>query len=301
MNKGPAKKKQGGFLRGIHKYGTAYLLIAPPLLSILIFLVGPMLVSLYWSFTDYSGISAPVWIGLKNYHDLLFKDKIFGQAMWNTVAFVLIGEGAGPVLGMLTALMLNQDVKGRSFFRTCYFLPQMTSFVVISTVWKMLYSGNGLFNELLGFLGAAPVNWLGDPNHALLSVAIASIWQGFGFETVLFLAALQGVPKELHEAAMMDGAGPLRRFFAVTLPALKPVVVYAYIVGVIGSFQLYDQVYVMTYGGPMHSTTSIVLYLFTKFRDLRLGYASAISYILFVILVLLSWLQWRLFGKEEEA
>ena len=129
----------------------------------------------------------------------------------------------------------------------------------------------------------------------LFSVAAASIWQGFGFETVIFLAALQSIPRELYEAAMMDGANALQKFWSVTLPALRPVILFAYIVGIIGSYQVFDQVFVMTNGGPIYASSTIVYYLFSKFQDLRLGYASAIAYILFAILVIFSFLQWRFF------
>jgi ABC-type sugar transport systems, permease components len=290
--------RRGQASRAIRKYGMAYLFIAPPVVSVLVFLVGPMLTSLWWSFNDYSGLQEATFVGLANYRRL-FSDPIFLRALANTTAFVLMGMSAGPALGMATALMLNQKVRLQGFFRTAYFLPVMTSFVVIATIWRMLYSENGIINYAIGLVGLAPVDWLGDPSWALVSIAVASVWQGFGFETVLFLAALQDVPKELQEAAMLDGAGSWRRFLAVTLPHLKPVIVYAFLVGIIGSYQVFDQVYVMTQGGPMNSTISVVYYLFKKFGDLRLGYASAVAYVLFVILVGLSYLQWKLFGKEQ--
>jgi ABC-type sugar transport system permease subunit len=200
----------------------------------------------------------------------------------------------GPTLGLLTAMMLNQNVRFRSLFRTAYYLPVMTSLVVVSTIWVMLYNQNGLFNTILQNLGLHKVGWLSDPHVALISIAIASIWQGFGFETVIFLAALQSIPRELYEAAMIDGAGGWAQFRFITLPSLKPVILFVYIIGIIGSYQVFDQVFVMTSGGPVYSTTTIVYYLFDKFMDLRLGYASAIAYILFAILVVFSFLQMRL-------
>jgi multiple sugar transport system permease protein len=296
---GPAMPPLRHLARGLRKYGMAYLFILPPLASVLVFLVGPMLTSLWWSFNDYSGLQAPIFVGLANYKKLLFKDEVFRLALRNTTAFVLMGMSLGPALGMATALMLNGARRFRGFFRTAYFLPVMTSFVVVATIWRMLYSQNGLFNFVLGLARLGPVNFLGDPSWALFSITLASVWQGFGFETVLFTAALQGVPKELLEAAMIDGAGAGRRFLSVTLPHLRPVILYAFLVGVIGSYQVFDQVYVMTSGGPINATNSVVYYIFSKFGDLRLGYASAVAYLLFVILVLLSFLQWRFFGRDE--
>ena len=287
--------------RAVRKYGMAYLFIAPVVLASVVFLLGPMLTSLWWSLNDYSGLQPPVFVGLKNYIELLTDDAIFREALWNTTKFVLLGMSLGPTLGLLTALMLNENVKFQAFFRTAYFLPVMTSLVVVSTLWRVLYNKQGLLNVGLTALGLPAVGWLSDPNVALFSVVFASVWQGFGFETVVFLAALKAIPRELYEAAMIDGAGAWARFWNVTLPQLRPVVLFAYIVGIIGSYQVFDQVFVMTAGGPIHATTTVVFYLFGKFQDLRLGYASAIAYILFVILVVFSFIQWRFFGREEAA
>jgi ABC-type sugar transport system permease subunit len=252
------------FVRAIRKYYLAYLFIAVPVISITVFLV-----------------------------------KIFGRALLNTTVFVLLGMGIGPTLGLMTALLLNQHVRFQSLFRAAYFLPVMTSLVVVATMWRMLYNRNGLFNVVLTSLGLSPVGWLSDPSIALVSVAIASIWQGFGFETVVFLAALQGIPQELYEVAKIDGANAWDRFWNVTLPSLRAVILFVYIIGIIGSYQVFDQVFVMTNGGPVNSTTTLVHYLYTKFRDLRLGYASAIAYILFIILVTFSYIQWRYFRERD--
>jgi ABC-type sugar transport system permease subunit len=281
------------------RYGVAYLFIAVPIISLVIFLLIPMVTSLWWSLNDYTGLTAPKFVGLDNYIKLITNDKIFTRGLINTTLFVLMGMGIGPTLGLLTALMLNQNVRFRSLFRTAYYLPVMTSLVVVSTIWVMLYNQNGLFNTILVNLGLQKVGWLSNPHIALISVAIASIWQGFGFETVVFLAALQSIPRELYEAAMIDGAGGWAQFRHITLPSLKPVIIFVYIIGIIGSYQVFDQIYVMSSGGPVYSTTSIVYYLFTRFMNHKLGYASAIAYILFAILVVFSYLQMRL--SREKA
>jgi ABC-type sugar transport system permease subunit len=282
------------WLKFIRKYYIAYLFIAVPLLSMIAFLYIPMIISFWWSLNDYSGLQAARFVGLGNYIELLTHDKVFIKSLVNTSLFVLMGMGIGPTLGLLTALLLNQKVRFQTLFRTAYFLPVMTSLVVVATIWVMLYNQNGLFNTILVDLGLARVGWLSDPRYSLFSVVIASVWQGFGFETVVFLAALQSIPREFYEAAMIDGAGAMQRFWYITLPSLRPVIVFVYIIGIIGSYQVFDQVYVMTSGGPVYSTSTIVYYLFIKFRDLRLGYASAIAYILFAILVIFSYLQMRL-------
>lgn len=285
--------------RWLEKYAMPYLFIAVPLLSFTVFLLIPMLVSFWWSLNDYSGIQPPRFIGLQNYVELFTSDRYFIKALWNTTVFVVLGMAIGPTLGLATALLLNQKVRFQSIFRTAYYLPVMTSLVVVSTIWVMLYNQNGLFNTILGSFGLKPVGWLSNPNIALFSVAIASIWQGFGFETVIFLAALQSIPRELYEAAMMDGANAWQRFRAVTLPALRYVIGFVYIYGVIGSYQVFDQVFVMTSGGPIHSTTTVVYHLFSKFQDLRLGYASAIAYVLFAILMLFSYIEIRISRAKE--
>jgi ABC-type sugar transport system permease subunit len=284
--------------RSMQRYTVPYLFIAVPALSLIVFLFIPMIVSLWWSLNDYSGIQAAKFVGLNNYIELLTGDKIFIKTLVNTTLFVLLGMSIGPTLGLLTALMLNQNVRFRSLFRTAYYLPVMTSLVVVATIWVMLYNRNGLFNIVLQGIGLPKIGWLSDPHYSLFSIVLASVWQGFGFETVVFLAALQSIPRELYEAAMIDGANYWAQFRYITLPSLRPVILFVYIIGIIGSYQVFDQIYVMSSGGPVYSTSTIVYYLFTKFRDLHLGYASAIAYILFAILVVFSYLQMR-FSRER--
>jgi ABC-type sugar transport system permease subunit len=281
------------------KYAMPYLFITVPMISFVAFLLIPMVVSFWWSLNDYSGIQPPIFIGLRNYIDLFTSDKYFLLSLRNTTVFVLLGMGIGPTLGLLTALLLNQKVRFQSLFRTAYYLPVMTSLVVVSTIWVMLYNQNGLFNSLLTALGYQPVGWLSNPKITLVSVTIASIWQGFGFETVIFLAALQSIPRELYEAAMMDGANAFQQFRYITLPSLRNIIAFIYIYGIIGSYQVFDQVFVMTNGGPIHSTSTVVFYLFSKFRDLRLGQASAIAYILFAILMIFSYIELRMSREKE--
>jgi ABC-type sugar transport system permease subunit len=177
-------------------------------------------------------------------------------------------------------------------------MPVMTSLIVVSTIWIMLYNRSGIFNAVLMMLGAQPINWLSDPHWVLLSIVIASVWQGFGFETVVFLAALQGIPKELYEAAQIDGANTVQSHWYVTLPSLRPVILFIFIYGIIGSYKVYDQVYLMTKGGPVYASTSLVYYLVSKFQNLNIGYASSIAYLLFVILLIFSFLQYRFFSDR---
>lgn len=276
-----------------------YLFIAPPVLGSVLFLLIPMVTSLWWSFNEYSGLQPAEFVGLRNYIKLLTDDPIFIKALRNTTLFAFLGMSIGPALGLATALMLNQKVRFQALFRTAYFLPVMTSLVVVGTIWRMLYNQSGLLNTLLRAIGLQPIGWLADPQWALFSVVIASVWQGFGFETVIFLAALQAIPRERYEAAMIDGANVWQQFRYITVPALRPVLLFVFIIGIIGTYQVFDQVFVMTSGGPVRSTTTLVYYLYSKFQDLQLGYASAIAYILFMILVFFSYLQWRFFTERE--
>jgi len=287
------------FSRAVKKYYVAYLFILVPVLSTVIFLFIPMVSSLIFSFCDWSGIQPPKFVGLANYQKLILGDRKFIRAFINTTIFVILGQGSGPIFGLLSALALNQKVKFRAGFRTIYFLPYMTSMVVVATVWKMLYSESGLVNAVLRGAGLPTTRWLMNPKTALLAIIVASVWQGFGFETVIFLAALQAIPQELYEAAMIDGANAWNRFWHVTLPSLRPIIVMIYIIGIIGTYQVFDQIYVMTGGGPLQSTQSIVGHLFSNFTYMKFGYASAVAYVLFAILAVFSYLQIKLFGREE--
>jgi ABC-type sugar transport system permease subunit len=287
------------FRRGIRKYALAYIFVAVPVMVSVIFLFIPMITTLGWSFTEFNGLQPPKFVGFDNYYKLITQDKTFLKALKNTTNFTLWGMLIGPTLGLLTAFMLNQKIRFQALFRAAYFLPVMTSLVVVATIWRMLYNHNGLLNFILDGFGMEPVRWLSDPRWALFSIIIASVWQGFGFETVIFLAALQGIPVVLYEAATLDGANAWQRFRYITLPSLRPVLIFVYIIGIIGSFQIFDQVFVMTSGGPANSTMTLVYYQYNKFLDLRLGYSSAIAYMLFIILAIFSYLQWRFFTEKD--
>jgi ABC-type sugar transport system permease subunit len=279
--------------RSWRSIGVAYLLITPALALSAAFFFLPMALSLLWSFTRYNGLEPFTWVGFDNYRDLL-TDPLFRRACQNTVVFAVVTMAVGPALGFFTALMLNRRLVGRTFFRAAFFIPVTTSLVVVSTIWKMLLNDQGLLNRGLALLGVAPHAWLTDPSTALPSVCAASIWQGFGFETVIFLAAMQSLPRDLYDAAKVDGAPPARQVWHITLPGLRPTGVFVYIVGIIGAFQAFDQVFVMTQGGPVGSTVTIVYYLVERFRALDLGGASAAAYLLCFVLAVMSFFQMRL-------
>ncbi len=275
-----------------------YVLIAPAVLATVVFLLVPMVVSGYWSLTEYNGVRPPTFVGLQNYVDL-FADERFLRALQNTTFFVVMGMGIGPVLGLGSAVLLNNSLRLRGMFRSAFFLPTMVALVAVAAVWKMLYQDQGLINLVLGLFGLPGHAWLNDPTTALPAVVVTSIWQGFGFETVVFLAALQSIPREYYDAARVDGAGSWAQFRYVTLPGLRATIVFVYIIGIIGSFQTFDQVFVMTQGGPVGSTRTVVYDLIEEFNRLNLGTASAIAYVLLVILAVLSYLQMHFFEERR--
>jgi len=275
-----------------------YILVAPAVLVTTVFFLVPMVVSGYWSLTEFNGIKPPVFVGLDNYVDLL-SDPRFQQVLRNTVFFVVMGMAIGPTLGLASAVALNNSVRLRPLFRTAFFLPTMVALVAVAAVWKMLYQEEGMINQVLALFGLPGHAWLNDPNTALPAVVVTSIWQGFGFETVVFLAALQAIPRELYDAARVDGAGAWAQFRHVTLPGLRPTIVFVYIIGIIGSFQTFDQIFVMTQGRPGVSTRTLVYDMLDEFNRLNLGTASAIAYLLLLILAILSFLQMRLFESRD--
>ena len=289
----PAEALPATFRRRFKGASAGYLLIAPAVLLAVIFLLIPMIVSAYWSLTEYNGIKPPVFVGLQNYQDVLSNPR-FQRSLQNTVFFVVMGMAIGPLLGLGSALLLNTKLRFRSFYRTAFFLPTMTSLVVVATIWKFLYADNGIVNAVIGLFGIPGQPWLNDPTLALPAVVVTAIWQGFGFETVVFLAALQAIPRETYEAATVDGAGRWASFRWVTLPGLRPTIVFVYVIGIIGSFQTFDQVFVMTNGGPISSTRTVVFDLVDRFNKLDIGGASAVAYILLIILAVVSYFQLRL-------
>ena len=272
---------------------AGYLLIAPALIVTVVFLVIPMIVSGYWSLTHYNGIKPPQFVGLQNYVDVLTNPR-FQRSFQNTIFFVVMGMAIGPLLGLGSAILLNDKLRLRALFRTSFFLPTMTSLIVVATIWKLMYADNGVINAVAATFGLPGHDWLNDPTLALPAVVVTAIWQGFGFETVVFLAALQAVPKEYYEAATVDGAGRWAKFRWVTLPGIRPTIVFVYVIGIIGSFQTFDQVFVMTNGGPIQATRTIVFDLVDRFNKLDIGGASAVAYILLVFLAVLSYAQLRL-------
>jgi multiple sugar transport system permease protein len=274
----------------MHKQRWSFLFIAPAVILFAVFVLGPLVASFYWSFTEYNGIHAPRWIGLDNYRNI-FHDPRFWKSIRNTVFYASGVIPVGVALSLLLALAVDQKIRFKRFFRTAYFIPAVTSVIAISVIWKWMFAGDkyGLINHFLMLMGFKPVDWLMSTAWTLPAIMIMSIWAGLGYNMILFLAGLQTIPTTVYEAADIDGAGELDKFWHITLPLLKPTMVFVVIMGFIVSFQVFEQIYIMTesefgIGGVLDSALTVVAYLYDMgFRKFRMGYASALGYIIFAV------------------
>jgi multiple sugar transport system permease protein len=285
---------------------AAYAFIAPALVLIGVFFFLPVAAALLLSFTDFDiyGIADAGnvrFVGFDNYTRLL-ETPLFWTSLRNTFYFALVGGPLSIAVSLGAALLLNaKAVRFRTFFRTVYFAPFVTTLVAVAIVWRYLYHTRyGLLNYSLGWFGIDPIDWLGDPHWAMPAIILLAVWKNFGYNMLIFIAGLQGIPEELYEAARIDGASAIRRFWHVTLPALGPVLLFVSVITMIGFFQLFAEPYVMTQGGPLRATTSVVLYMYEEgFRWWRMGYAAAIAFVLFLVILVFTLLQFRLQRRAE--
>lgn len=262
-----------------------YLFISPWLLGFFLFTAGPMLASIFLSFTRWDIITAPVWVGLGNFRELFVTDPYFWKAIQVTATYSCVAVPLHLTSSLLVAILLNQKIKAMGLFRTIFYLPTVLPVVASSMLWIWLFFPDGLINFFLGKFGVAPQAWLQQDTTALWALIVMSLW-GFGTGMIIFLAGLQGIPETLYEAAIIDGAGWWTKFVHVTLPMLSPILFFNFIMGVIGTFQVFTQGYIMTAGGPNNATLFYVLYLYVNaFEYLRMGYASAMAWILFFMLM----------------
>lgn len=270
------------------KQTIAGLLFALPwIIGFSVFLAWPLIQAFYYSLCDYSVLTPPVFIGLKNYTDL-FKDELFYTALYNTFYFALFSIPLGTIVAIGLAMLLNTKVKGQSFYRTFFFLPALIPAVPLAMLWQWIFNGeSGILNAALRGIGiTSPPNWLGDPAFAKTVLIVMAVWT-VGNAMVIYLAGLQEIPQSMYEAADLDGASPWAKTMKVTIPLLSPVITFNVIMGIIGSLQYFTQAYVIFPGGaPAQSTYLYTMYLYdTAFRDLRMGYASAMGWILFLIIL----------------
>ena len=273
---------------------SAYALISPWIVGFLIWTAGPMLASLFLSFTEYNVVSPLHWLGGANYISAFASDPLFWQSLKVTFAYAAMSLPAGLAVGLAVALLLNLSVPALSVWRAIYYLPSVISGVAVAVLWQYAFNPRfGVLNWALSLVGIKGPGWLADPRWALPSLAIMSLW-GAGGGMVLYLAALQSVPTALYDAAKVDGANAWQRLRYVTLPMISPVIFFNLVMGTIGTFQYFTNAYVMTQGGPINATLFFNLYLYNNaFHYFRMGYASALAWILFVIILLLTLLIFR--------
>ncbi|HZU14318.1 MAG TPA: sugar ABC transporter permease [Chloroflexota bacterium] len=273
-----------------------YLFASPWILGFLIWTLGPMLASLYLSFTNYDLFTPPQWVGLQNYTGLLTSDGEFRSAMFNTFYFVIIGLPVNLVLALATALLLNERLRGITFFRGLYYVPTLVPAVASGVLWISLFDPQyGVLDAILRVFHLPSIDWLADPNWIKPAIIITLLW-GVGGGMIIYLAGLQNIPEQLYESAKIDGAGAWSRFFHVTLPLLTPTILFEVIIGLIGFFQIFDQIYVLTYNHPGEESITFMYYLFqTAFgsETNQMGYASAQAWIFFVIVMAATFLVFK--------
>lgn len=318
---------------------AAYLFLAPALLLFVVFVAIPVAAAFYLSFTSYDIFHRPIWIGMDNYRTLR-NDTIFRTSLYNTLYYAVFTIPFAMGLSLTLALILNAKLRGITFYRAAYYLPVVTSLVAVAMIWMWLYQpasglinqalaglwepfvraiGNGLHILSFGTLGdgltayqVSQPSWLGTPDGpkvlggvpfslAMRSIVVVALWSGLGWNMVIYLAGLQGIPVELYESAVLDGAGPWARFQHVTWPLLKPTTFFIFVTGVIGASQVFGTVYVMTNGGPNNTTTTIVHQIFSNaFAYLKMGYASAMAFVLFLIIFAISMFNWIFLKGDVE-
>jgi multiple sugar transport system permease protein len=265
------------------------LFVLPWILGLILFAAGPVIASFFFSFTDWNLLSPPKWIGLGNYTKLFYEDPLVRKSLSVSFIYTIISVPLGLSLALLLAIGLNRPCPGRYILRTIYYLPSVISGVAVAMLWQWIYNPEfGLANSLLRSLSLPAPGWLTSEFWALPALILMSLW-GLGGAMVIYLAALQTIPTQLYEAALIDGAGPWNTFLNVTVPMISPVLFFTLIMGIIGSFQVFTQAAIMTNGGPANSTLMYVLYIYRNaFEWLQMGYASALAWVFFMLVLCLT-------------
>ena len=270
---------------------SGLLFIMPWLITFLWFTLGPFIASIYLSFTNYRFIGLPTWIGFQNYTNLFGDDPKFIRSIINTLYYTGVHVPGVMLLAFFVALLLNQKVKGQPIYRTAFYLPSVTAGVATAYLWILLLQPNGLINQFLGIVGIDGPTWLTSSTWAMPALILMSFW-GLGTTMIIYLAALQGIPQHLYEAASVDGAGVVRKMWHVTVPMMTPAIFLTAVLQIIGSWQVFTQALIVTNGGPRDSTLFILLHLYrTGFEYFQMGYASAIAWVLFMIILVFTIIQ----------
>jgi multiple sugar transport system permease protein len=286
---------------------VAWFFLAPALISITLFFIIPVVSAFALSFTDFDiyalgNLAVARFVGLANYLTV-FQTPLFWTSLKNTFFFVLVGGPLSVAVSLGMALLVSSKLaRFKPLFRTVYFLPVVTSLVAVAIVWRYLYHpAHGLLNVVLSWFGISPIDWLGNPATAMPAIILLAVWKNFGYNMLIFIAGLQNIPDELYEASQIDGAGVWRQFLDITVPMLAPTTVFVVMITAIGYFQLFAEPYVMTDGGPLNSTMSVVMMMYEQgFRWWNMGYASAIAFVLFVIILIFSAIQFAVQRRTEQ-
>lgn len=274
---------------------AGYIFVLPNLIGFTIFGLFPIAFAMYISFTDWNLSSAPHFIGLQNFQTMM-TDRLFWLSLKNSFYYTFGAVPFGVFAAFWLALLMNRKIRGMVIFRTVAFLPQITLTVAVAVVWSWIYHPQfGLANFLLRFIGVEGPRWIYSTQWAMPAVIIMSNWQGIGFATLILLAGLQGIPEELQEAASIDGASGWQKLRFITVPLLSPTIFFVVVTSLIGAFQSFDQFYILTKGGPANATTPLTLYIFQNgFQFFKMGYGAALSFVLFIIILVITFIQWRL-------
>ncbi|MEK3890510.1 carbohydrate ABC transporter permease [Bacillus sp. FSL K6-3431] len=263
---------------------VGFAFISPWLIGFLCFILGPMIASLYLSFTDYNLLSTPNWIGVENYSNMFTNDPLFIKALQVTFIFVFISVPMKLAFALLVAMLFNNNRKGVSLYRTIFYVPSILGgSVAVAVVWKQLFSTDGAINDILSIFGTEGTNWIASPDYALSTLILLVVWQ-FGSPMLIFLAGLKAIPAELYESASVDGANALVKFIKITIPMLSPVIFFNLVMQTIQGFMAFTQSFLITQGGPLNNTLFYAVYLYNKaFGHFNMGYASALAWILLII------------------
>ncbi|MGG1516555.1 sugar ABC transporter permease [Paenibacillus oryzisoli] len=280
-------KRQGIAKLSYSQNGAALFFLTPWLIGLIFFTLGPMIASLYFSFTDYSILNAPSWVGFDNYKTMFTSDKLFITSLKVTFLYVFISVPLKLAFALGVAQLLNKGIRGLGFYRSVYYIPSLLGgSVAISMLWRKMLGGDGLLNQFLLLIGIHAPDWVANPKYALYSIVLLSVWQ-FGSSMIIFLAGLKQITADYYEASSVDGAGKLRQFFSITLPVLSPVIFFNLVMQIITSFQSFTQSFVISNGtgGPVNSTMMYSLYLYQKgFAFFQMGYASAMAWVLVALI-----------------
>lgn len=273
---------------------AAWIFVFPALLGMLIFIIIPIFFSFGLSFAKWDLLNPIQFVGLDNYKEI-FTEPLFGKILLNTVVFALATSFFGVIIPLILAAIMNSKIRGTDFFKTAYFLPFITPMIVIGIVWEWIFDPNiGLLNKVL----QVHINWLYDPHWAMPALILVSVWKLIGYNMIIFLSGFSGISNSMFEAAKIDGANPVETFFYVTIPLLSPTIFFVVIITAVSSFQVFDLIYLMTQGGPLDSTNVLVYAIYKNaFEYFNAGKASAIAYVLFVIILVLTLLQWNMRKK----